>query len=124
MATETPGFVTTLIAGEDLSAVQYFPVSQEADGEIAVTANDARSDGFLQNTPSAQGQAATVMQSGITKAVVGTGGVTAGVAVKAIAATGVTDVTSAGDWVVGVALDTGVVGVIVRVRITDAQMHA
>lgn len=115
MATEVPGLVLTFAAGEDLSSNQYYPVRLEADGQIDIAGASVGEDaiGIVQNKPSVVGAAATVMVSGVSKAVAGTGGTTAGVRVQAIA-DGVTDAAS-GDYVIGIALDTAAAGVITRV---------
>lgn len=113
MATETPGLVITLVAGEDLRLKQYMAVRMESDGAIDFAGASVGEDalGFLQNTPNT-GEAATVMVNGITKAVVGTGGITAGEKAQAIA-DGIAAATT-GDHVLGIALDTGLAGEKVR----------
>jgi hypothetical protein len=67
MAFETPLYVLSFTAGEDLSAKQFQFVTMEADGQIDLA--DAETDivlGVLQNKPEA-GQAAKVMISGVSK---------------------------------------------------------
>lgn len=67
MAYEIPGFTFTLEAAADLSAHQFKYVKVDSAGKAAAIA--AATDlpvGVLQNAPTA-GQAATIMQSGITK---------------------------------------------------------
>lgn len=55
----------TLEAGQNLSAMQYFFVTQAAgDGQIDPTAITARATGVLQNAPAAAGRAATVAIAG------------------------------------------------------------
>jgi hypothetical protein len=68
MATEQPGFVITVPAAGDLSAKQFYFMELDSNGRVA--ACDANTDytiGVLQNKPSAIGQAAEVMVSGISK---------------------------------------------------------
>lgn len=67
MAFETPLYVLSFTAGEDLSSNQFQFVTMESDGQIDLA--DAETDivlGVLQNKPEA-GQAAKVMISGVSK---------------------------------------------------------
>lgn len=58
----------TLEAGADLSAKQYFFVTQAAgDGQVDPTGDGLLANGVLQNKPDAAGKAATVAVRGITK---------------------------------------------------------
>lgn len=106
--TELPG----VVASADLSAGQFRAIVIDSSGEVALAGADVAVDGFLQNKPDAQGKSASVWGPGsITKAVVGTGGATAGTyAVNA--ADGVTDAVAT-DLIVGKFLETGVAGTIV-----------
>lgn len=67
MAYETPLYVLSFEAGEDLSSNQFQFVTMESDGKVDLA--DAETDivlGVLQNKPTA-GQAARVMISGVSK---------------------------------------------------------
>jgi len=66
----------SLPAESDLSASQYCFVTVNSNGRVALTNTGTASDGVLQNKPSAQGQAAAVGISGVSK-------VTAGAAINA-----------------------------------------
>jgi len=123
MATEIPGLVITFLAGETMASAQYRPVRLEADGQIDIAGATPGEDalGVVQNKPAA-GEEATVMTSGVTKVVVGTGGVTAGDYAQAIA-DGVTTAAS-GDYVIGQVLDTGVAGDIVRMLLGSRHLLA
>ncbi len=67
MAKEIPGFSYTLEASGDLSANQFQAIVVNASGEAAIAGADVYVDGVLQNDPSAQGRAAQIVSSGITK---------------------------------------------------------
>ena len=72
MAYEIPGCTNSYEAGADLSANQFFPVIMEDDGQVNIAGGQGVATiGFLQNKPSAAGRAATVMHSGVTKAIAG-----------------------------------------------------
>lgn len=77
MAYEIPGYSFTLVAGEDLT--QYCAVDVEAaTGQvISPSGTGARAIGVVQNKPT-DGKAATLVCSGVTKMLVGAGGITAG----------------------------------------------
>ena len=67
MAYETPLYVLSFVAGEDLSSNQFQFVTMESDGQVDLA--DAETDivlGVLQNKPTA-GQAARVMIQGVSK---------------------------------------------------------
>lgn len=58
----------TLEAGADLSAKQYFFVTQAAgDGQVDPTGDGLLANGVLQNKPDAAGKAATIAVRGVTK---------------------------------------------------------
>ncbi len=68
MAYEIPGFAFTLPAAADLSASQYTFVTIDASGEAVLPATTGEGVlGVLQNKPTAQGQAASIMVNGISK---------------------------------------------------------
>ena len=93
-------------ASADLSASQYRFVTVDANGQVAAAGADAAlAIGVLQNKPDAAGRAATVAISGVSKVAVGTGGVTAGAEVTTDASGNVVAAT-AGQNVVGIALET------------------
>lgn len=68
MAFEIPGFAFTLPAAADLSTNQYRFVAIDASGEVGLPATTATAIlGVLQNKPTVQGQAASIMINGISK---------------------------------------------------------
>lgn len=68
MAYEIPGFAFTLPASADLSASQYTFVTVDTAGEITLPATTGEAVlGVLQNKPTVQGQAASIMVNGISK---------------------------------------------------------
>lgn len=68
MATDQNLVTMTFEAGADLSAKQYFFVTQAAgDGQIDPTGDGLLAAGVLQNKPDAAGKAATVACGGISK---------------------------------------------------------
>ena len=78
VAFSIPGFRYTAEAGVDLSGDQFSGMVLAADGQIDPAGNGDAIDGVLQNKPSVVGQAAELIQTGITKALAGTGGITRG----------------------------------------------
>ena len=69
MAYEIPGFKFTLVAGADLSALQYHFVKLNSSGQaVPVTAITDEPVGVLQNDP-ASGEEAEIMAFGISKLV-------------------------------------------------------
>jgi hypothetical protein len=107
----------------DHGGKQYYFLKVDSSGNAALGASGTSEVivGVLQNKPQVTGAAATIATGGVSRAVVGTGGVTAGDAIKvssagaAITATLPTDLASG--VVVGVALKTGVAGAIVPVAL-------
>lgn len=94
-----------LIAGADLSAKQYHALRVTAAFTVDATNSAGMACvGVLQNKPSASGQAAEVMQSGITKAVAGAA-VSAGAEVMAGADGRIITAATAGSNVIGIALE-------------------
>jgi hypothetical protein len=61
----------TYEAGQDLSAKQYYFVSQATDGQIDPTGDGAFACGILQNNPNAAGKAASVGIAGVSRVVAG-----------------------------------------------------
>lgn len=119
MAYEIPGFSFTLVAAADLSTSQYCFVNADttaAGSKAALPAAGGRAVGVLQNKPVA-GAAGTIVATGISKVLVGAGGVTAGDNVKVTAA-GAVILANAGSYAVGIALATGAAGTYVPVLLT------
>jgi len=63
----------TLKAGADLSSSQYFFVKIDTDGDVVLAGDGQNAIGILQNAP-AEGEAANVAISGVSKIVIGTTG--------------------------------------------------
>ena len=67
MAFEQPGFSSTLVAGADLSAKQFYFVKLDSNGAVvACAAVTDKPIGILQNNPGSGGEA-LVMHDGISK---------------------------------------------------------
>ncbi len=117
MAVELQGLdVGWLTASADLSAKQYYIVDISGDGTVAAASSAGQMAlGVLQNDPES-GQVALVRVSGVTKIKVGSGGLTAGDGVQA-ASDGTAITASTGDYVIGLALNTGAEGALVPVAL-------
>lgn len=102
----------TLIAGADLRTHQFKFVSVAADGEVELTADNAKAQGVLLNAPNT-GEAATVAISGIVKVECGAT-VTRGGDVASGANGEAKDAVTASE-VLGTALETGADGRIVSI---------
>jgi|SRR5579871_1710002 len=100
------------VASADLSALQYTAVIFDTSGDIAAAASGKNCDGILQDAPKS-GQAGNVAISGISKAVLGGSGATAGDQLE-ITTGGVFQTKSSGT-AVAKALATGVSGDIISV---------
>lgn len=110
--------------GSDHGGKQYFFVKVDSSGNAALAGGGTSEVvlGVLQNKPQVAGQAATVAVSGVSRVVLGTGGITAGTAVKVDAngnavAVGTLATDLAAGVVVGVALKSGAAGAIVPVAL-------
>lgn len=117
-AYEIPGFSFTLLAGIDLSTSKFCAVDVNSSAQAVLPTAGGRAIGVVQNNP-ALGQPATVVQTGITKAKVGTGGITAGQNVQALADGTFTAAVST-KYAIGIALQTGVAGTLVAVLLTPS----
>ena len=99
-------------ASTDLSASQFCFVAVNSSGQLALPSAGGDAEGILQDKPNAAGVAGEVGILGVSKLVVGTGGVTAGdllatdVNGKAVTAT-------TGNKILGRALTTGAAGTII-----------
>lgn len=118
MAYEIPGFKLTLPAGSSLASDKNKLVVLATDGQIDVAtgAHTARPVGVLQNSPTAAGEAATIMVTGVVKCIVGEI-VTAGALVCPSSGTaGSVDLADAtGDVIIGIALSAGAIGDVIPV---------
>lgn len=114
---EIPGFSFTLPAGEDLSSSEGCAVDvNSSSAAITPTADGARVIGILRNHP-ASGEPATIVVDGIARAKVGTGGVTAGQSLQALT-DGRLATAAAGDYAVGIALESGAADTFIPVLLT------
>lgn len=117
MATEQLGFrIGSEVAAADLSAKQFFAVKFGASGVALCSVAGEQCDGFLQNKPEA-GVAASVAVTGKSKGVAGAA-ITKGARVTVTAAGKIVTAT-AGDYVLGVALeaagaDGDIIGVLIN----------
>lgn len=72
MAFQIPGFSFTLEASADLSAAQHHCVDVDGNGQVAVVSGSGDDvAAILQNDPDAQGNAASLMKTGVSKVVAG-----------------------------------------------------
>ena len=106
----------SLLAGADLSASQFCFVVVNNAGQLALPAAGGDADGVLQDKPNAAGQAGEVAILGVSKVVVGTGGVTAGDLIATDNA-GKAVTAATGNKILGRAMATGAAGTIVPVLI-------
>jgi hypothetical protein len=112
MAYEQTLHTISALASADLSASQFCFVAVNSSGQLALPSAGGDAEGILQDKPNAAGLAGEVGILGVSKLVVGTGGVTAGdllatdVNGKAVTAT-------TGNKILGRALATGAAGVII-----------
>jgi hypothetical protein len=120
MAWECPSYMLPGIeAGADLSAKQYYCVKLNSSGKAVLASVAGESVvGILNNKPTS-GVAAQIMAQGVSKAIVGTAGVTANSPV-AVDANGAIVNAAGSDVVVGVALETGTLAQLVPVLIARA----
>lgn len=98
----------TLPASADLSASQYCFVAIDTSGEVTLAGAGGNAIGILQNAPSAQGQAASVLIAGVSRLVSAGGG---GVGIRAgynlaSAAGGEGAETTTGDYRMGIIIET------------------
>ncbi len=103
-------------AGGDLSTKQYMFMTVDSNGRIDITGDGASADGVLQDKPNATDRMGQMAISGVSMVVCG-GTVTKGGDVASDAAGKAVDVTT-GDYILGVALETGASGDIIPVKLT------
>jgi hypothetical protein len=114
MATQDNMITVTLEAGQDLSAKQFCFVSVAADGQIDPTGAGLIAQGVLQDAPAAAGRAAEVAIAGKVKVVCGAA-VTRGGPVASTSTGTATNATTAGQIILGTALETGASGRIIEI---------
>lgn len=105
----------SLVANGDLSAKQFCAVAVNSAGRAVVADAEDQVIGIVQNNPAA-GQAANVAYGGVSKGKLG-GTVAAGARVTANASGEIIAAASAGDSVVGVALNGGASGEIISILV-------
>jgi hypothetical protein len=107
-----------LVAGADLSALQFTAVKLNGTARQVASANTGGEaiTGILQNTPKS-GEAVEVTYDGFTKAKAGTGGFAAGNLLQTEAATGKLIVKTSTNTVVAIACETCAAGEIGLVRV-------
>jgi hypothetical protein len=96
-------------ASADLSASQFCFVVVNASGRLALPAAGSHAEGILQDKPNGAGVYGDVGILGVSKVLVGAGGVTAG-DLLASDANGKAVTATAGNFVLGRALATGAAG--------------
>lgn len=121
MAIEIPGIVITVEAGGDLSNDQHKLVVLASDGQVdvATATSTDRPLGVLQNDPAAAGRAASVLVTGISNVICGET-IAAGemLCPSSVTAGRVDDADTATDTIVGIALEGGEAGELIRALIT------
>ena len=119
MAIQIPGFSMSLPASADLSASQHHFVEVDSNGEVTISNSAGESVfGVLQNDPGAQGVAANIMKTGVSKVVAGAA-VAAGALVQTNAS-GRAITAASGDFVVGRAIDAvGADGEVVSIALGE-----
>lgn len=119
MAYEIPGFSFTLVAAEDFRTSQFCAGDVDAAGKVITpTADGARVAGVVQNKPNV-GELATIVASGITKAKIGVGGVTAGQGVRAMTDGRIT-AEAVASHSIGIALKTNAVNELGTILLLNA----
>jgi len=113
MAYKNSQTCVTLEAGDDYSAKQFFFVSMSSDGKVDPTGNGAAAVGVLLNDPAADGRAAEVCISGMTRVYAGDT-VAAGDAVASDAA-GEAVTAATGDVILGTAVTGGANGEVITI---------
>jgi hypothetical protein len=108
MAKELQLFDRSYIAAADLSSSQFCAVALDNTGKVNLPSAGAKIIGVLQNKPKS-GQVADVRVLGVTKMVAGTGGVTAGDALKANS-DGTALTATSGTYQIGFAESTAAAG--------------
>jgi hypothetical protein len=121
MATKDNTQSVTLIAGADLSALQYTFVTLNSAGQVVAPGAGAGVVGVLQNDP-ASGQAALVDIAGITKVVAGAA-ITTGARVMTTSA-GKAITGTATNNLLGIALETGADTRVIRVLLQPTGILA
>lgn len=108
----------TYIAGSDLSAKQFCFVTMAADGEVDATGDGARATGVLL-VPGAAGEAVTVCYDGRVTVKAG-GAVSKGDAIASDAAGEAVEAATAGDIILGYALEDAADGQIFTIELSRA----
>ena len=116
MATENNLTSISLAAAADLSAAQYKIVQINSSGQAALANATSLTVGVLQNKPTAAGRIATVAVHGVCKCVAG-GSITAGARLTSDANGNAVAASTAGDAVIGVALDSASSGDVFRMLV-------
>ena len=100
-------------ASADLSASQFCFMIVNGSGQLALPAAGGDADGILQDKPNAAGFEGQLAIGGVSKVVVGAGGVTAGDLLQVTAAGAVITAATTGHKIVGRAMATGAAGVLI-----------
>jgi len=122
MAFEDLGKCITREAASDLSAAQYYLVTVNTSGQLALCGDGAMPIGVLQDAPAAQGRGGLVCIDGVSKVILG-GTVTAADQAGCDSA-GKAVNPSTGDSVFGKFLESGVSGDIVSVLLKSEGVTA
>jgi hypothetical protein len=127
MSQFTDGKRRTFKAGAGLTAAQYLVVKQDTDGTVILAgANGTGAIGILNNQPATSDSASVVLRSGQGTAKILLGGsvTTYGSAITSQSGgTGIVT-TTAGDQVIGTALQLGSSGDIIEIMLTTGKYGA
>lgn len=118
MAYEIPGMILPMEAGASLASDQFKLVTLATDGQVDVTGGASTNlpIGILQNKPSAAGQAASVMVSGVSKGICGVTLDEGNLVTASEVIDGRLDVAGTStDVIIGMALEAGDAGEIVAI---------
>ena len=119
MATEQPLLMTSWITQSDLTSKQFCLLTETTTaGQVALAGAGNLVLGVAQDTPKAQ-QVVNLMQSGISKVLVGAAGAIAVGALLASDAAGKAITATTGQYVFGIAREAGVAGQIISVLLVS-----
>lgn len=110
-----------LLAGADLSAAQYKVVKfASTAGEVVLAASSVITNGFVLDNDPADGEPASVVYSGIAKAIAGTSTITAGSKLGVDTTSRVVNTTTDNRFVIGVATEAAsAVGDLISIIVLD-----
>lgn len=124
MSQNVTGPFKTLIAGEDLSAKQFYIGQLDASGNLEV--GEGATDllvGIIQSNDGGSGAAATYQYYGTAKVKLGVGGATVGAWLTSDSSGTAVATTTDGDITIGRALEAGDAGDIIEVQLSIQHLY-